>query len=73
MTFRFEQPAIHEARPATNLDRVAKARKALAAAEVAGRKAQLALDNARFRFNKAADALMAEDQPIEYDFSDTIC
>ena len=58
--------------PATNLERVAKARKALAAAEAAGLRAQVALDNARLRFNRAADALRAEAQPIDYDFNDIL-
>jgi hypothetical protein len=68
MTFRFEEP--------TALDKhfavVAKARKALSAAEAAGLKAQVALDNARLRFNRAADVLRAEGQAIEYDFNDTL-
>ena len=64
MTFRFEEPLHYEV--------VAKARKALAAAEVAGRKAQNALDKARLRFDRAAAILRGESQPIEYDFNDTL-
>jgi hypothetical protein len=68
MTFRFEEP--------TALDKhfavVAKARVALAAAEVAGRKAQNALDKARLKFDRAAAILRSESQPIEYDFNDTL-
>ena len=56
----------------TNWERVAKARKALAAAEEAALKAQLAMDKARFRFNKAADVLRAEAQPIDYDLNDVL-
>jgi len=66
MTFRFEEP--------NPLDYgvVAKARIALAAAEVAGRKAQNALDKARLKFDRAAGHLRAEGQAIEYDFNDTL-
>ena len=56
----------------TNWERVAKARKALSAAEAAGLKAQVALDNARLRFNRAADVLRAEAQPIDYRFDDVL-
>jgi len=62
MTFRFEEPNTV----------VAKARIALAAAEVAGRKAQNALDKARLKFDRAAGHLRAEGQAIEYDFNDTL-
>ena len=73
MTFRFEEPAFRPAtNSATNWERVTKARKSLAAAEVAGRKAQNALDSARLRFDRAAGHLRAEGQPIEYDFNDTL-
>ena len=74
MTFRIEEPAFRSSpkHPATNWERVTKARKALAAAEVAGRKAQNALDNARLKFDRAAAILRSESQPIEYDFNDTL-
>tara|TARA_R110000868_G_scaffold387442_1_gene656008 strand:+ start:223 stop:453 length:231 start_codon:yes stop_codon:yes gene_type:complete len=75
MTFRFEEPTARFEEP-TALDKhfavVAKARKSLAAAGAAGLRAQVALDNARLRFNRAADVLRAEAQPIEYDFNDVI-
>ena len=58
--------------PATNLERVAKARKALAAAEAAGLRAQVTLDNARIRFNRAADVLRAEEQLIDYCWEDVV-
>ena len=68
MTFRFEEP--------TALDKhfavVAKARIALSAAEVEGRKAQNALDKARLKFDRAVAILRSESQPIEYDFNDTL-
>jgi hypothetical protein len=54
----------------TNWKRVAKAHKALAAAEVAALKAQAALDKTRCRFNRAADILEEEGQSIDYRFDD---
>ena len=68
MTFRFEEPTALD----KHLAVVAKARKALAAAEAAGLRAQVTLDNARLRFNRAADVLRAEAQPIDYDFNDVL-
>ena len=54
------------------IERVNKARKSLAAAEAAGLRAQVALDNARIRFNRAADVLRAEEQLIDYCWEDVV-
>ena len=53
-------------------ERVNKAHRALAAASAAGLKAQVALDNARIRFNRAADVLRAEEQLIDYCWEDVV-
>ena len=72
MTFRFEEPKALDNYTVVGIDRVNKARKSLAAAEAAGLRAQVTLDNARLRFNRAADVLRAESQPIDYDFNDVL-